>query len=84
MLCCLASALMAGNLVAAGRIGVGLLHRRSVTAALALAGIGALGIAIAPTLADHASHYVARAEASHRSVLAEILAAPFCSGEAQS
>lgn len=84
MLCCLAGALMAGNLLAAGRIGVGLLHRHSVAATAALAGIGALGIAVAPALADHGAHYAARAEANHRSVFAEILAAPFCSGEAQS
>jgi hypothetical protein len=84
MLCCLSSALMAGNMLAAGRIGFGLLRRPSVAAAMALAGIGALGIAVAPALAEHAAHYAARAEANHRSVLAEILAAPLCSGEAQS
>jgi hypothetical protein len=75
---------MAGNLVAAGRIGAGLLRRRSLTAAMALLGLGGVSIAVAPALAEHAGHYAARAEANHRSVLAEILAAPLCSGEAQS
>lgn len=84
MLCCLAGALMAGNLLAAGRICLGLLRRRSLAAASALAAVGTLAIAVAPALADHGAHYAARAEANHRSVFAEILAAPFCSGEAQS
>ena len=81
MLCCLASALMAGNLALAGRIGVGLLRRRSVTAVIALLVTMAASIAVAPALAEHASHYAARAEVNHRSVFAELLAAPFCSGE---
>lgn len=84
MLCCLASALMAGNLVAAGKISSVLIRRRSVAAAMALAGLGVVGIAVAPAMAEHARHYAARAEANHRSVVAEILAAPLCSGEAQS
>ena len=81
MLCCLASALMAGNLALAGRIGVGVLHRRSVAAVIALLVTMAASIAVAPALAEHAGHYAARAEANHRSVFAELLAAPFCSGE---
>lgn len=83
MLCCLASALMAGNLVAAGRLGLGVLRRRSVVAAIALLASLAAGIAAAPALAEHGRHYAARAEANHRSVFAELLAAPFCSGEAR-
>ena len=81
MLCCLASALMAGNLALAGRIGVGVLHRRSVAAVIALLVTMAASIAVAPALAEHAGHYAARAEANHRSVFAELLAAPLCSGE---
>ncbi len=83
MLCCLASALLAGNLAVAGRIGVDLLRRRSVAAALALLVSAAASIAAAPALAEHGRHYAARAEANHRSVFAELLAAPLCSGEAR-
>lgn len=84
MLCCLLSAMMAGNLAAAARIGVSLAKRPASPAMITLLIAGATGIAVAPALADHAAHYAARAEANHRSVLAEIIAAPFCSGEAQS
>ena len=85
MLCCLASALMAGNLLVAGRIGVSLPEAPARCCGDgARRDRGALGIAVAPALAEHAAHYAARAEANHRSVLAEILAAPLCSGEAQS
>ena len=83
MLCCLASALMAGNLALAGRLGLGVLRRRSVATAIALLASLAASIAAAPALAEHGRHYVARAEANHRSVFAELLAAPLCSGEAR-
>lgn len=84
MFCCLASALMAGNVLVASKAGFSLLRRHSIRAAMILAGLLAAGIAIMPAVAEHAGHYAARAEANHRSVLAEILAAPLCSGEAQS
>ena len=80
MLCCLLSALMAGNLAVAGRLGVNLMKRPGVAVALALAGVTATSIAIAPALAEHGEHYAARAGANHRSVLEEILAQPLCSG----
>lgn len=83
MVCCFLAGLMAGNIAVAGRIGVGLLRRRSVAAALALLVTTVVSIAAAPALAEHAGHYAARAEANHRSVLAELLAAPLCSGEAR-
>lgn len=83
MLCCLLSALMAGNLVLAGRAGASLLRRPGALAAIVLALAAAVGIAVAPAVAEHAGHYAARAEASHRSVLEEILAQPLCSGEAR-
>lgn len=83
MLCCLANALFAGNLAVAGRIGMGFLRRRSVAAAIALLVSAAASIAAAPALAEHGGHYAARAEANHRSVFAELLAAPLCSGEAR-
>lgn len=83
MLCCLASALMAGNLALAGRLGLGFLRRRCMAAAMALLATAAVSIAVAPALAEHAGHYAARAEANHRSVFAELLAAPLCSGEEQ-
>ena len=82
MLCCLASALMAGNLALAGRLGLGVLRQRSVAASIALLASLAASIAAAPALAEHGRHYAARAEANHRSVFAELLAAPLCSGEA--
>lgn len=84
MLCCLAAALMAGNLIAAWRIALGFLRRRSVAAAIVLLALAGTGIAVAPALAEHGAHYAARADANHRSVFAEILAAPLCSGEATS
>ena len=80
MLCCLLSALMAGNLVAAGRLAASMAKRPGVVAALMLAGVTAISIAIAPAVAQHGGHYAARAEANHRSVLEEILAQPLCSG----
>ena len=80
MLCCLLSALMAGNLAVAGRLGVRLVKRPGVAAALMLAGVTAASIAIAPAVAEHGAHYAARAGANHRSVLEEILAQPLCSG----
>ena len=54
--------------------------RPGVMAALMLAGLTATSIAIAPAVAEHGAHYAARAGASHRSVLEEILAQPLCSG----
>ena len=80
MLCCLLSALLAGNLAVAGRLGLLLARRPGVVAAMALAGVTAASIAIAPAVAEHGGHYTARAEANHRSVLEEILAQPLCSG----
>ena len=80
MLCCLLSALLAGNLAVAGRLGFSLTRRLSVVAAVALAIVAAASIAIAPAVAEHGDHYAARAEANHRSVLEEILAQPLCSG----
>jgi hypothetical protein len=80
MLCCLLSALLAGNLAVAGRLGRLLARRPGVVAAMALAGVTAASIAIAPAVAEHGGHYTARAEANHRSVLEEILAQPLCSG----
>jgi len=84
MLCCLLSAMMTGNIAVAGRIGVSLVKRPGPRAVTGLLFAGAVGIAEAPALADHGAHYAARAEANHRSMLAEVLAAPSCSGEAQS
>ena len=80
MLCCLLTALMAGNLAVAGPPGPRLLRRPGFLAALMLGGVAAASIAIAPAIAEHGAHYAARAEASHRSVLDEILAQPLCSG----
>lgn len=84
MLCCLLSTMMTGNLAVAGRIGVSLMKRSDPLALIALLIVGAAGIAAGAALSDHGAHYAARAEANQRSVFAEILAAPFCSGEAQS
>jgi hypothetical protein len=83
MLCCLLSALMAGNLAVAGRAGASLLRRPGAAAAIVLLLATAGGIAVAPAVAEHAAHYAARAETNHRSVLEEILAQPLCSGEAR-
>lgn len=80
MLCCLLTALMAGNLAVAGRLGLRLLRRPGFLAALMLGGVTAASIAIAPAIAEHGAHYAARAEANHRSVIEEILAQPLCSG----
>ncbi|HOZ29104.1 MAG TPA: hypothetical protein PK080_17180 [Hyphomonadaceae bacterium] len=80
MLCCLLSALMAGNLAVAGRLIASMAKRPGIVAALILAGVTATSIAIAPAVAEHGGHYAARAGANHRSVLEEILAQPFCSG----
>lgn len=83
MLCCLLSALMAGNLAVAGRTGLSLLRRPGPLAAIGLLMAGAASIAIAPAVAEHGQHYAARAEANHRSILAEILAQPLCSSKAR-
>jgi hypothetical protein len=84
MLCCLFSALMAGNVALAGQAGVSLFRRPGAVAAAALLLAAAGGIAVAPAVAEHAAHYAAQAEANDRSVLEEILAQPLCSGEAGS
>jgi hypothetical protein len=81
MLCCLLSALMAGNLAVAGRAGLSLLRRQGPLAAIGLLIVAGSSIAIAPALADHGQHYAARALANQRSVFEEILAQPLCSGE---
>ena len=83
MLCCLLGALMAGNVAIAGRAGAGLLRQPGAAAAIVLLLAAAGGIAVAPAVAEHTTHYAARAEANHRSVLEEILAQPLCSGEAR-
>lgn len=83
MLCCLFTALMAGNLAAAGRVGWSFVRRPAAAAALALVSMGAVSLAIAPAVAEHADHYAARAKLHHRSVLEEILAQPLCSSEAK-
>jgi hypothetical protein len=83
MLCCLLSALLAGNLAVAGKAGASLMRRPGAVAAIVLALAAAAGIAVAPAVAEHAGHYAARAEENHRSVLEEILAQPLCSGEAR-
>lgn len=84
MLCCLLTALMAGNLAVAGRLALSLARRPGVIAMVAFLAVGGTSIAIAPAVAEHAGHYAARAKDHHRSVLEEILAQPLCSGEARS
>lgn len=84
MLCCLLTALMAGNLAAAGRIGWSFVRRPGAAAALAFASLAAVSLAVAPAVAEHGRHYAARAREHHRSVLEEILAQPLCSGETKS
>ncbi|HEY7797746.1 MAG TPA: hypothetical protein VIA80_03205 [Hyphomonadaceae bacterium] len=74
---------MAGNLAVAGKAGASLARRPGAVAAIVLVLAVASGIAVAPAVAEHAGHYAARAEVSRRSVLEEILAQPFCSGEAR-
>jgi hypothetical protein len=78
VLCCLTGAVIAGNAAAAGGLAVGAAHRRLLAGAVI--GLAVAGLAIAPALAEHAGHYADRAEANGRSVLAEILAQPVCSG----
>jgi hypothetical protein len=78
MLCCLTGAVIAGNAAAVGGFAIGARHRRIFIGGAV--GIAAAGLAIAPLLAEHAGHYADRAEANGRSVLAEILVAPLCSG----
>lgn len=77
MLCCLLSALMAGNLAVAGRIAF---VRNSALALLGLAITGGVAIATAPAVAEHAGHYATRAAANDRSILEELMAQPLCSG----
>lgn len=83
MLCCLLSAVMAGNVAVAGKLGLGFLRRPGPVAALALLAVGVASLAIAPAVAEHAGHYAARAKEHHRSLIEEILAQPLCSGEAR-
>ena len=77
MLCCLLSALMAGNLAVAGRIAYA---NRGAAAFIALAVGGLIAIATAPSVAEHAGHYAARAATNDRSILEELMAQPLCSG----
>jgi hypothetical protein len=77
MLCCLLSALMAGNLAAAGRMAF---VRNSAIALLGLMITGGIAIATAPAVAEHAGHYAERATANDRSILEELMAQPLCSG----
>lgn len=84
MLCCLLSAVMAGNVAVAGRAGVSLMRKPGFVAGAVLLIAGVAGMAVAPAVAEHTAHYAARAEANHRSVLEELLAQPLCSGEAKS
>lgn len=83
MLCCLLSAVMAGNIAIAARAGASLLRRPGAVAGIVLLLAAVGGIAVGPAVAEHTGHYAARAEANHRSVLEEILAQPLCSGEAR-
>ena len=86
MMCCLLTMALAGNAVAAGGAGWGILRRPRLAVGLVAGAVlligGASAIAIAPAVAEHAGHYAARAEANQRSVLEEILAQPLCSGRA--
>lgn len=80
MICCLLSALFAGNLVAAGPMASAMMRRPRAILGVLLAVLLVGVAAVAPAAAEHAAHYAARAEANHRSIIAEILAAPLCSG----
>jgi hypothetical protein len=80
MLCCLAAALFAGNFALAGRVFASFVTKRTAAAGLALAFLAGGAAILAPVAAAHADHYGARAEAHGRSILAEILAPPLCSG----
>jgi len=74
MLCCALGVATAGQLGAAWRIR----SRRNVLPVAAIAAV------IAGTTAGaHASHYAARAERNGRGLLAEIVAAPLCTGAPQ-
>ncbi len=77
MLCCLLSALMAGNFAVAGRI---VIAHRGVVASAALLVAGVIALATAPALVEHAGHYASRAAANDRSILEELMAQPLCSG----
>jgi F0F1-type ATP synthase membrane subunit c/vacuolar-type H+-ATPase subunit K len=77
MLCCLLSALMAGNLAAAGRMAF---VRNSAITLLGLMITGGIAIVTAPAVAEHAGHYATRAAANDRSILEELMAQPLCSG----
>lgn len=77
MLCCLLSALMAGNIAVAGRIVVA---HRGVVASAGLVVAAVIALATAPALVEHAGHYAARAAANDRSILEELMAQPLCSG----
>ena len=81
MLCCLLAALSAGNLAAVARIAVRLAGERTGAMAVALAaGLGGLA-ALSPFVIEHAGHYAQRAADHERSILAEILAQPLCTGK---
>ncbi len=84
MICCLLSVAVAGNAAVAGGAGWRMMRRPGLVAGAVLLIAAAIGIAVAPALAEHAGHYAARAEANHRSVLEELLVQPLCSGEARS
>jgi hypothetical protein len=75
VICCLTGLVVAGN-VAAGGVAL-----RTPRWRMALLGAMLVaGLAVAPAVAEHAGHYAARAAANERSVLAELLAQPLCSG----
>jgi high-affinity Fe2+/Pb2+ permease len=78
MLCCLTGAVIAGNAAVAGGFAFG--ARRRYLLAGGILGLAVAGLASAPVLVEHAGHYADRADANGRSVLAEILVAPLCSG----
>jgi hypothetical protein len=74
MLCCAVSALAAVAMP---------MWRTRIAAAFGTAGIVALvavSAAFAGLAVQHAGHYAGRAHANERTILAEILAQPICSG----
>ncbi len=81
MLCCLFAALSAGNLAVVARTAGRLAAERTGATVIALAA-GLAGLAaLSPFAIEHAGHYADRAAAHERSILAEILAQPLCSGK---
>jgi hypothetical protein len=83
LLCCVLTALCSGALGVAGWGIADLRRRPSAVNVMALAGLGLIGALLASTAIAHANHYADRARLNERSVLAEILAAPICSGPAK-